>query len=641
MELPMRRVRKGRVEASDLCMGSRAYVRAWARGEAQAAELASWLDVDTPAELRPQVSWLCAAVGLRFDVISDESSALLDSLAKGPRELLASAGCRLREENSGRSDLTDEEVNLTFRRLLFKARQEPHPATAYVRTLLWQELVYLERGDEDAEATQVPAHAILDAPYLVQALTQAGDTVRSAAEMLEERRLEEENWCFHRYLCAIARTHKTLQESIKAMERADAYGLLGVGEDADASMIKRAYRDMCLKHHPDKGGDAENFQACRVAYTYLLGEIGRDSKDGLDGTEAEQGKEEAEKSQEIQRMTEALEKAAARAPDLADEAVRMVQLAVQAVELYLDATELMGKDADCLVAAGENVVRIGGIVAAKVSALGGLVLETSDAVEELGKLTAPKILETVAHRCNLLGAGVMEAAQQTTKTMQKVKRALLGDGHASRATLSAVEAALQAAGTVALQAATTVHEALFHATASAKRPREKSEKKEEEEKKDEEKPEEKSERGPVEKGPKEAVLKRMRHTALFQQLNKDTLALQRRFKQRVGTDILPEVTVLQKKRVFDFAAAVLDGACVRIERAADASEEFRALLLDSAELAAPALVTGAATLRACAAIDGKAAGELVDEVLVRLEPVDIPPRDRHAFREQLDHILRL
>ena len=30
------------------------------------------------------------------------------------------------------------------------------------------------------------------------------------------------------------------------------------------------YRDLCLKHHPDKGGDADHFQACQQAYNEAL-----------------------------------------------------------------------------------------------------------------------------------------------------------------------------------------------------------------------------------------------------------------------------------------------------------------------------------------------------------------------------------
>jgi DnaJ family protein A protein 2 len=35
------------------------------------------------------------------------------------------------------------------------------------------------------------------------------------------------------------------------------YKILGVAKDADENEIKKAYKKLALKHHPDKGGDVE------------------------------------------------------------------------------------------------------------------------------------------------------------------------------------------------------------------------------------------------------------------------------------------------------------------------------------------------------------------------------------------------
>ena len=54
-----------------------------------------------------------------------------------------------------------------------------------------------------------------------------------------------------------------------APKKTDYYERLGVSKDADESTIKKAYRTLALKHHPDKGGDPEVFKTYAEAYAVL------------------------------------------------------------------------------------------------------------------------------------------------------------------------------------------------------------------------------------------------------------------------------------------------------------------------------------------------------------------------------------
>ena len=48
----------------------------------------------------------------------------------------------------------------------------------------------------------------------------------------------------------------------------DHYQTLGISPQADAKEIKRAYRKLAGKHHPDKGGDEAEFKKIQNAYRH-------------------------------------------------------------------------------------------------------------------------------------------------------------------------------------------------------------------------------------------------------------------------------------------------------------------------------------------------------------------------------------
>lgn len=52
----------------------------------------------------------------------------------------------------------------------------------------------------------------------------------------------------------------------------DYYNVLGVKENSNQDEIKKAFRKMSLKHHPDRGGDTEKFKKINEAYQ-ILGDV--------------------------------------------------------------------------------------------------------------------------------------------------------------------------------------------------------------------------------------------------------------------------------------------------------------------------------------------------------------------------------
>lgn len=57
------------------------------------------------------------------------------------------------------------------------------------------------------------------------------------------------------------------------------YELLGVDKKASDDEIKKSYRKLAMKNHPDRGGDKEKFQELQQAYEVLMDKEKRQTYD--------------------------------------------------------------------------------------------------------------------------------------------------------------------------------------------------------------------------------------------------------------------------------------------------------------------------------------------------------------------------
>ena len=88
--------------------------------------------------------------------------------------------------------------------------------------------------------------------------------------------------------------HQGDDDKINHPDTQGLYDTLGADKKASDQDIKKAYRTLALKQHPDKGGDPEEFKRIQNAYAILANPESRNKYDvgGLNALEEGGGAEE-------------------------------------------------------------------------------------------------------------------------------------------------------------------------------------------------------------------------------------------------------------------------------------------------------------------------------------------------------------
>ena len=80
-----------------------------------------------------------------------------------------------------------------------------------------------------------------------------------------------------------------LRGAVEAVADRKFYDVLGISPDSSEADIKKAYRQLSLKNHPDRGGDQEKFKAINEAYQCLSDPEKRGSYDRYGQAAAQDG----------------------------------------------------------------------------------------------------------------------------------------------------------------------------------------------------------------------------------------------------------------------------------------------------------------------------------------------------------------
>lgn len=104
-----------------------------------------------------------------------------------------------------------------------------------------------------------------------QVITESLQKLSEQAKKMSAEELERMNLSLKPYLRQLSQLKIHLSEQLEILKDSKAYLALGLRKDATEEMIKKAYRLLAIKYHPDKpGGNTALFQQLQVSYQELL-----------------------------------------------------------------------------------------------------------------------------------------------------------------------------------------------------------------------------------------------------------------------------------------------------------------------------------------------------------------------------------
>jgi DnaJ-domain-containing protein 1 len=153
---------------------------------------------------------------------------------------------------------------------------------------------------------------------------EADSACRSPAALLSINLLLEE------YLLGLMKLKASASEFVYHLNESSVYEVLGLDVSATDAEVRKAYRNLAMQHHPDKGGDKELFQTITEAYEKIL-EIRGIAKSNMD--QEHQPEEQVEKANIVEKeiskkpSCEAANDVFTRILKAAEECVRNAKLA--------------------------------------------------------------------------------------------------------------------------------------------------------------------------------------------------------------------------------------------------------------------------------------------------------------------------
>lgn len=265
-----------RIRASPVSQACRTAISLWAQGAMSGAMACLYLDDWVQGDL----AWadvvggacqqqLCVAAGMLADASlrGGQMRMVLETVfSSSPNDVCrAVTGEILAFAISGESVVLVAEAETVLSRREVKAMNDC--PSSRLRAFVERELVRHFFTDTDAEQEFTCTDE-----WLQHQLKQTPDEMVEAVRVTESAHLQAENQALDTYLVRLLRWKRAIVSLLDSLEKVDHYAILGLAPTASDKDLKSAYRKMCLRLHPDKGGDKAQFQQLQDAYARILEE---------------------------------------------------------------------------------------------------------------------------------------------------------------------------------------------------------------------------------------------------------------------------------------------------------------------------------------------------------------------------------
>ncbi|CAE7304538.1 abhd13 [Symbiodinium natans] len=242
----------------------------WLQGKCSSAVASlsaeSWLQSEQKWEKEATKETAPSALATIAGLHGDPSVASA-ALRRPPNETAAQAIIAvLRESGKEAGELLVSEVEVALTKLETESMGDPQ---AYLSSALHREVWRYA-------CCQLPEHAptglLLGDAWLRSQLQQTAQEIVQSCKASSEEVLRMENRFLDRYLVQLLGVKRRLSALLDEWEKIDHYAILGVPRTVSDKELRNAYRKACLRLHPDKGGDKQQFQQLQDSYARILEE---------------------------------------------------------------------------------------------------------------------------------------------------------------------------------------------------------------------------------------------------------------------------------------------------------------------------------------------------------------------------------